>query len=462
MNKVLKFHNVQVADDRPFMEGLIFNEGAMMGGTFGGDSFITGYWGVAVLLNAGGFANGYGGGNNTRSYESGWSAFTINSRTAGTATTFDKRLVTIFPSGSSYFYGQMNVSSGDVSFIKCGANTNGYYLNVGTTSSSSATMYDSISSGVWTSFTGALHLNPSTASNKTYINYYNTSANLAVGGALGDAKLHVGTGTASTGNIYQRYVSIVLGDGTATQTLSDVCAIFDSSLWCKSKITISSDERIKKNIQDINDDSALQKILLIQPKTYEYIDKVEKGSDIVYGFIAQQIKEVIPEAVKIEKAVTPNILRVCQYNNDIITLPDQEINKLKINDEIEIIIEDDNNKRLYKIIEINDVDNTIKINESLNIINTANKNKEEEIIEEAEKKKEDESEAEVMDEIINADETPKECFIYGSKVDDFHTLDKSYVYTLNVCATQELYKIIQQQNIIIQDLQNRISILENK
>jgi hypothetical protein len=52
-------------------------------------------------------------------------------------------------------------------------------------------------------------------------------------------------------------------------------------------------------------------------------------------------------------------------------------------------------------------------------------------------------------------------FIYGSKVDDFHTLDKSYIYTLNVCATQELFKLIQQQNIIIQDLQYRISILEN-
>ncbi len=53
-------------------------------------------------------------------------------------------------------------------------------------------------------------------------------------------------------------------------------------------------------------------------------------------------------------------------------------------------------------------------------------------------------------------------FIYGSKVDDFHTLYKSYIYTLNVYATQELYKLIQQQNIIIQDLQNRISILENR
>jgi hypothetical protein len=165
------------------------------------------------------------------------------------------------------------------------------------------------------------------------------------------------SGSTSTGNIFQRYFSIVLGDGTNTQTLTDVCAIFDSSVWCKSKYTVSSDERIKKNIQDINDDTALQKILLIQPKTYEYIDKVERGDDIVYGFIAQQIKEVIPEAVKIEKSIIPNIFKVCNYNNDIITLPEEDINKLKVNDEIEIIIEDDNNKKLCKIIEINDDNN---------------------------------------------------------------------------------------------------------
>ena len=69
--------------------------------------------------------------------------------------------------------------------------------------------------------------------------------------------------------------------------------------------------------------------MLIQPKTYEYIDKVERGNDIVYGFIAQQIKEVIPEAVKIEKCIIPNIFKVCQYNNDVISLPPEEINKLK-------------------------------------------------------------------------------------------------------------------------------------
>ena len=46
-------------------------------------------------------------------------------------------------------------------------------------------------------------------------------------------------------------------------------------------------------------------------------------------------------------------------------------------------------------------------------------------------------------------------FIYGKKVNDFKKLDYSSMYSLNIAATQELYKIIQ-------DLQNRILILENK
>ena len=71
---------------------------------------------------------------------------------------------------------------------------------------------------------------------------------------------------------------------------------------------------------------------------------------------------------------------------------------------------------------------------------------------------------EISNEYIKVDKNIKntQCFIYGKEVNDFHTLSKEYIFTLNVCATQELYKLIQQQQIIINDLQNRLSILENK
>jgi hypothetical protein len=57
---------------------------------------------------------------------------------------------------------------------------------------------------------------------------------------------------------------------------------------------VSIDVRIKKI--DVNDDTALDKILNIQPKTYEYKDVINRGTNRVYGFISQQIAEITPES----------------------------------------------------------------------------------------------------------------------------------------------------------------------
>ena len=58
-----------------------------------------------------------------------------------------------------------------------------------------------------------------------------------------------------------------------------------------------------------------------------------------------------------------------------------------------------------------------------------------------------------IDKTINGDK----CFIYGKEIEDFHTLSKEYIFTLNVCATQELHRIIQQQQQTINNLQNEIN-----
>ena len=63
---------------------------------------------------------------------------------------------------------------------------------------------------------------------------------------------------------------------------------------------------------------------------------------------------------------------------------------------------------------------------------------------------------------INIELNECDIFIFGKKVNDFRRLDYESLYCLNIAGTQELYKLIQQQNIIIQDLQKRIEMLENK
>jgi len=115
-----------------------------------------------------------------------------------------------------------------------------------------------------------------------------------------------------------------------------------------------SDSRIKKDIEDIDDTIGLEKILLVKPKTYKYIDET-KGTQTVVGFIAQQIKEIIPQAVDTTKGSLSN----------------------------------------------------------------------------------------------------------GEEIEDFNYLNKNYIFTLNVCATQELHRIITRQQGIIDSLISRIELIEN-
>ncbi len=67
LNKVLHV-NATPSDTRASIENIIFTEGVILTGIFGGDTVVTGYWEVAINLNYGGATNGVGGGNNTQSY----------------------------------------------------------------------------------------------------------------------------------------------------------------------------------------------------------------------------------------------------------------------------------------------------------------------------------------------------------------------------------------------------------
>ena len=232
------------------------------------------------------------------------------------------------------------------------------------------------------------------------------------------------TGVGNLMGLYSVYVRVGPGAsdyGTGSGVTNFyISATFTESIYVQAYLINASDRRIKKEINDINDDGALQQILALSPKTYKYIDEIGRGNSVVYGFIAQQVKEVIPLAVETITETIPNIYKRAICNGKIITLDDDVSNELNIGDKIKIL-DEDGKEDFYKIIDID-----------LNIIE------------------------------IDRDINSQNVLVYGKEVNDFHSLKKDYIFTLNVCATQELYKLIQQQNVIIQDLQNRISILENK
>jgi hypothetical protein len=239
--------------------------------------------------------------------------------------------------------------------------------------------------------------------------------------------LEIKSGTGTTGSLTNTYFKVSTALTTWTTAVADVCAKFNSSIWIAGggSVTTSSDSRIKEDIQDINDDGALQSILAIEPKTYKYIDKVIKGDTKVYGFIAQQIREVIPEATSLQKSYIPNIMLLADYITKIITLPLQPT---------KVIIKKDDKIKCY---DKDDKDIFVEVEEVIDGLTFRIKEPEKEY-------------------------TDTKIFVYGTHIDDFHTLDKNYIYTLNVCATQELHRRIEAQNITIKAQEERIKELETK
>ena len=204
---------------------------------------------------------------------------------------------------------------------------------------------------------------------------------------------------------------------------ANICAKFNGGVWCTDYFMASSDSRIKEDVQDIIDDIALQSILSIEPKTYKYVDKLQRGDKNVFGFIAQQIREVIPEAVSIQASYIPNIYLVADYIDSVITLSSQPTKVvIKVNDKIKCY-DKDNKEILVEVIEVID-DLTFRIKE--------------------------------------IEYTDTKIFVYGTFVDDFHTLDKTYIFTLNVCATQELHRRIEAQSVLLKSQDDRIKDLETK
>ena len=388
-----------------------------MTGVFAGDMCITNYWGVSILLNAGGSSNGYGGGSAGRTYDLGWASFNVLMRTSGTSTTFDRKLFTIRPNGVMLMYNDVwHITYEGINRFYFAANSTTYISSGGAAGDNGFIVFSSPATGNQANL-AILNNGDTTIRTNLLVN-----GKLSIGATTGNYPLSITTATnGGFTNVYVRTGYFGGSDYNYTGSYAAyVSASFSNSIYVGNFIINSSDTRIKKEINDIEDDGALQQILAIQPKTYKYIDEIGRGSSVVYGFIAQQVKEVIPLAVEIVKDYIPNIYKLGDCSSNIITLDKDVSQDLNIGDKIKIF-DGNNNCDFYNINNINS--NVIEIDKDINSSNV---------------------------------------FIYGKEINDFHTLKKDYIFSLNVCATQELYKLIQNQNIIIEDLKNRISILEQK
>ena len=203
-----------------------------------------------------------------------------------------------------------------------------------------------------------------------------------------------------------------------------VSAKLSTNLLCSGVVT-HSDSRIKTNIIDVPDNLALEQLRNIPCRYYEYIDKLERGVNKTIGFIAQEVKSVLSMAVSQKKEIIPNIYKIinCTWTS--------------IGDKFSMTSSDlsDVNGITHKFYVSNETDASDEI--MINITGNS-------------------------DNTFTFDKQYNNIFCYGSEVDDFHTLDKHTLFTLNFSATQEIDRIQQQHITEIETLKTENATLKTE
>jgi len=206
-----------------------------------------------------------------------------------------------------------------------------------------------------------------------------------------------------------------------------------SYLYAESVI-VFSDERIKNNIVDIEDGNALSILRQIQPKTYEYKDKVKRGNSNVIGFIAQEIKEVLPKAVSIITDYIPNFYTLCQISSTDVS------NIVLVTSPIDLSW-----NSLHGSANASDQSGNAFVDASGNSCSDASGNKQFKIKLYDQSNNEIECKTtDVLDkrsflvDIADTKLSDGEYFLYGQEVDDFHSLDKNAIFTVVTAAVQDI------------------------
>ncbi len=238
------------------------------------------------------------------------------------------------------------------------------------------------------------------------------------------------TGSSITGS--RRYLSsggvssIESGNvGTSNRT-----ALFRGEMWVDGIIISNngtssfSDSRIKKNISDISDNESLNILRLLKPKKYQYIDKVNKGESYVYGFIAQEVGDILSYSILQEEYKIPNIYQVADVCDNQLILQNQ------------FTLEYDASNQLYKTLYLYDENDLIH---KVEIIDFSNQ-----IIS------------------ISGEITGNQMFVYGQEVDNLHILKKDAIWTISTAALQEVDRQLQEEKTKVSTLETQYNTLETQ
>ena len=220
-------------------------------------------------------------------------------------------------------------------------------------------------------------------------------------------------GTGRTHTAWPRYYSRNINNGVASgsNTLTfNYCLRLNSAgifIGGGNYLALLSSKKIKKDIIDITGEEALDLSLRLKPKKYKMKDYIKHGDKYSYGYISEEVFDVLPELTGVVPAEIPTIYEMAKViSKDTIQI-DKE---LKVG-EIYIYYFDNDKQMELKVIE-----------------------------------KQDDNKYKVITDIAGDDELPKcdEIFIFGIYEDSL-VLKYDQMHAIHTKSIQHLHGIISKQ-----------------
>ena len=340
--------------------------------------------------------------------------------------------------GTGGHYGFSNTAVGHNAFTNIGSGS----FNTGL----GAATGQSLTTGSFNTIIGAL-AQPSSASVTNEITI----------GHTGTGTLRINTSSAtfdSTNVIVTSTAASITASTGALQVRGGLGvngSIFAGGTVTAPVFNATSDRRIKKDITDISF-STLELMRKIRPREYTMIDGSKES---VYGFIAQEVKEVIPKSIYLKKGYIPSVYENAFVNDNRITLINKSTTdisncKLKLRDR-------NNNDIIVDILKIID-DKSFYINhnisQSISCMDVCGNYLDKRFVN---------GKITFMRGLqVYTGEIKLGIFVYGIQVHDFHTVNKDTIWTITLGATQEMDVQLQEARHTIKSLEERISAIERR
>jgi hypothetical protein len=242
-----------------------------------------------------------------------------------------------------------------------------------------------------------------------------------------------------------------------------IAFITENSIWNKGTyIWVTSDQRIKKNITTLNADKMMTIFRKMRPISFDFIDPIKNNNKKHFGFIAQEVNEVLPEGITLNTDVIPNNMMKAdiakpsetdQEEPHITLKPtdtDITLQYLLLTTDTPLIFDISNSyssKDIYKF----KIYGGEKWAKELDIYIRSDYNVTDDKYTYVIGMKK-----EAYDVII----TEPTLFVYGQYVYDLHILEHDTIYTVATAALQEVDRQQQADKARIAELENHVSKLE--